>query len=204
MESLRPRLLAELTEPELPPFTPEVIGWVRWSIDQLPKDEPVLTATFYRLLFEIAPDTRAMFPEDMTPQTDRLFGALIAAAKSMDRPGVIEPHLRRWGVIHRRKHGVTDDLYIYVGQALVRTFNTLLTNDRSMVQSCWVAVYQWMAAVMIDGAQEAEQVDTDPSQILVEQQAGSEMDPEHMATVTTLRRRSASRTASRHRTAADG
>lgn len=167
MPEPRPPLLAELQGSQLPPFTPTIVAWVRWSINQLPSDNArLLTDVFYEELFALAPLARAMFAEDMDPQKDRLLGALLAAAHGMDRASGFEPHLRRWGVIHRREHGVTDDLYVYVGQALIRTVTRLLSNNDSMIQSSWVAVYQWMAAVMIDGADQAEAIDKNPSLLL--------------------------------------
>lgn len=183
MPEPRPPLLSELKGSQLPPFTPAIVAWVRWSIDQLPRDNArLLTDVFYEELFTLAPAARAMFPEDMDPQKDKLLGALLAAARGMDRASEIEPHLRRWGDIHRRMHGVTDGLYVYVGQALVRTINRLLSNNDSMIQSSWVAVYYWMAAVMIDGATQAEIIDNDPSRLLLAPAQVSEIDP---ATSTT-------------------
>jgi hemoglobin-like flavoprotein len=174
----RPKRLSELTIEELPPFKPRqgrhagreteeeewgAVEWVRWSITQLPvNNQRILTDIFYDELFSMAPDTRALFAEDMDPQKDRLLSALLAAARHMDNPDGVEHHLRAWGVIHRRL-GVTDEMYVYVGQALVRTIGRLLTNDFTQVHSSWVAVYQWMAAVMIDAADEADGLLSDGS-----------------------------------------
>lgn len=165
MSEPRPRPLADLQGPELPPFTPDIVYWVKWSVTQLPPDNPkILTDTFYRQLFEMAPPhVRGLFPVDMNPQKDRLFGALIATAKCLERPEQLEAALRRWGNTHRREHGITDEMYVYVGHALVRTLIELLGGVDSFVQSSWMAVYGWMAAVMIDGANAAELVDQDPS-----------------------------------------
>jgi hypothetical protein len=121
----RPKRLSELTIEELPPFKPRqgrhagreteeeewgAVEWVRWSITQLPvNNQRILTDIFYDELFSMAPDTRALFAEDMDPQKDRLLSALLAAARHMDNPDGVEHHLRAWGVIHRRQLGVTDD-----------------------------------------------------------------------------------------------
>jgi hemoglobin-like flavoprotein len=208
----RPRLLSELQAHahELPPFTPQIVSWVKWSIDRLPKDNPkILTDTFYRLLFELAPNTRSMFPEDLTPQRDRLFGALIAAAKGLEQPERVEQALRRWGVTHQRTHGVTEEMYVYVGQALVRTFKELLTGTDSMVMSSWVSVYQWMAAVMIDEAQKAALVDQNPESLMGpwhEEQPVSDqqLHAEDYATVVTQLRPRRDRAEAARRRAAGG
>lgn len=170
----RPKRLDELTPEELPPFKPRQglhvklepkteewgpVEWVRWSINQLPTDNPrILTDIFYEELFLMAPETRDLFPVDMDPQKDRLLSALLAVARHMDNPAGVESLLRSWGVIHRRRMGVTDEMYVYVGHALVRTISRLLTNESTMAHSSWVVVYQWMAAVMIDAADEADRV----------------------------------------------
>jgi hypothetical protein len=51
---------------------------------------------------------------------------------------------------------VTNDLYIYVAHALVRALKRILGYLETRVASAWVAVYEWMAAVMIDGADASE------------------------------------------------
>lgn len=190
MPGPRPRPLDDLEECEQPPFTPQIIEWVRFTVAELPSDKHILTQVFYQELFQLAPQSRGLFPTDMTPQEDRLLGALLGVAQALDRPAMIEDHLRRWGVVHRRMHGIDDELYIYVGQALVRTITRLLTNVDSLIHSSWVAVYQWMAAVMIDAANQADRIDADPSLLLREVPAQPAPQPA-IATVTPIRARPA-------------
>lgn len=151
-------------------FDPVTVQIVRDSCKKLPPDQVELTREFYRQLFEMAPHTRSMFDEDMTDQHDRLLSALLAAVRSMDRPEVVEGHLRRWGVVHRRMHGVTDEMYVYVGHALVRAVHKIMGHLETSVASSWIAVYEWMAAVMIDGAEAADVVDRDPSTLIAQAQ----------------------------------
>src|SRR6478609_1975643 len=103
--SVEPRRLHEL-----PPFDPGTVAIVRASVARLPPDPIELTREFYRQLFAMAPPARELFPEDMTDQTERLLSALIAAVRALDQPELVEDHLRRWGVVHRRMHGVTNEL----------------------------------------------------------------------------------------------
>ena len=129
-----------------------------------------LTREFYRQLFEMAPQTRAMFPEDMAEQNERLLNALLAGVRALDRPELVEAHLRRWGVVHRRMHGVTDEMYVYVGHSLIRAIHKLFGHLETSVASAWISVYEWMAAVMIDGAETAESVDRDPARLIAQEQ----------------------------------
>lgn len=151
-------------------FDPATVAIVRDSCKRLPSDQVELTREFYRQLFAMAPSTRSMFQADMTQQHDRLLSALLAAVRALDRPEVVEDHLRRWGVVHRRMHGVTDEMYVYVGHALVRAIHKILGHLETSVASSWIGVYEWMAAVMIDGAETAEAVDRDPSTLIAQTQ----------------------------------
>jgi hemoglobin-like flavoprotein len=169
--ALEPRRLHELRDEATRAgrdtvFDPVTVQRVRDSCARLPEDRVELTRVFYDQLFAMAPSTRSMFAEDMSEQHDRLLSALLAAVRALDRPEVVEDHLRRWGVVHRRMHGVTDEMYVYVGHALVRAIHKILGHLETSVASSWIAVYEWMAAVMIDGAAKADLIDRDPSKLL--------------------------------------
>lgn len=147
---------------ELPPFDPRTIEVVRKSCAALPSDSVLLTQEFYKQLFDMAPQARPLFPEDMTGQNERLLKAILMAVNHLDRPEMVELQLRRWGAIHRHKYGITNDLYVYVAHSLVRALRALNGGYlETTVASCWMAVYEWMAAVMIDGADQAEKAERD-------------------------------------------
>ena len=172
---LEPRRLSELTREAAAVgrdtvFDPVTVEIVRDSCSRLPRDRGELTREFYQQLFEMAPESRAMFPADMTEQRERFLSAILAAVRAMDRPEMVEDHLRRWGVVHRRMHGVSDELYVYVGHALVRALNKIHGHVETSVASSWIGVYEWMAAVMIDGADKADAVDRDPSMLIAQSQ----------------------------------
>jgi len=171
---LEPRRLAELQREaaragRATTFDPKTIEIVRKSCTRLPEDQVELTREFYRQLFEMAPQTRAMFPGDMTEQNERLLNALLAGVRALDRPDLVEAHLRRWGVVHRRMHGVSDEMYVYVGHSLIRAIHKLFGHLETSVASAWIAVYEWMAAVMIEGAETADSVDRDPSRLIAQE-----------------------------------
>jgi nitric oxide dioxygenase len=184
---LEPRRLQELRDEATAAgretiFDPTTVAIVRDSCKRLPSDQVELTREFYRQLFAMAPSTRSMFQADMTQQHDRLLSALLAAVRALDRPEVVEDHLRRWGVVHRRMHGVTDEMYVYVGHALVRAIHKILGHLETSVASSWIGVYEWMAAVMIDGAETAEAVDRDPSTLIAQPQFYATPEEPQMAT----------------------
>jgi hemoglobin-like flavoprotein len=188
---LEPRRLVELQQEaaragRATAFDPTTVEIVRSSCARLPKDKVELTREFYRQLFEMAPDARALFPEDMTQQNERLLNAILAGVQAMDRPELVEGHLRRWGVVHRRVHGVTDDLYVYVGHSLIRAMHKLFGHLETSIASAWISVYEWMAAVMIDGAETAESVDRDPSRLIGQEQFHQSEQPEAAKTTNVV------------------
>jgi hemoglobin-like flavoprotein len=143
---------------ELPPFDARTIEAVRLSCSTLP--EPIaLTREFYRDLFERVPAARAMFAEDMTAQQERLLSGILAAVRALDQPHLVEEALRRSGVVHRRVHKISNDLYPHVGHSLIHALKTLYPNMETRLGSAWIAVYEWMAAVMIEGADRADLAD---------------------------------------------
>jgi hemoglobin-like flavoprotein len=119
-------------------------------------DRPVrLAEEFYAQLFEMAPQVRGMFAEDMTGQmqtmTDVLLGAIarIAAADTVE----LEATLRRLGAAHRTRYGVENEHYLYIGHALTRAVREVAGPAYSgSLSSSWIALYQWVAAHMIAGA----------------------------------------------------
>lgn len=133
-------------------FDPQTIALVRASYRMLPENKIELAREFYACLFEMAPATRAMFAADLEPQQDRLLRALLSAVNALDNPEVLKPQLAAWGALHRRKYGVTNDMYVYVGHALVRAVRNVIGVTETSVGSAWISVYEWLAATMIEGA----------------------------------------------------
>lgn len=131
------------------------IKTARRGCADLDRADPQLARLFYRHLFDLAPQTRQMFPHDMTAQTERLFVALLNAVDAMDRPESIRGTLRALGAVHARRHLVTEDMYVYVGQALIRAVRDFSGDWSTETASAWASVYLWLADEMIAGAREA-------------------------------------------------
>jgi hemoglobin-like flavoprotein len=117
---------------------------------ELVSDRPVVLAErFYAHLFAMAPDVRAMFPPDMTLQTEKLCAALLDAVRSLDNPEAMETQLSQLGAAHRSMYGVTADHYVYVGHALVRAVRDVSGHIwTTQLSSAWILVYEWIAAHM--------------------------------------------------------
>ncbi|MEV4641365.1 globin domain-containing protein [Actinoplanes sp. NPDC049548] len=117
-------------------------------------DRPVaLAEAFYRHLFQLAPDVREMFPEDMTAQNERLCRALLAAVQALVDPdrfaAGMENTLRRLGHDHAHRYAVKPEHYPYVGHALVRAVRDVSGDWTVATSSAWIWVYDWMSAHML-------------------------------------------------------
>ncbi|WP_051797008.1 globin domain-containing protein [Catenuloplanes japonicus] len=112
-----------------------------------------LAEAFYGHLFQMAPGVRAMFPEDMTSQNEKLCRALLDGIRALVEPeryaGEMERTLQRLGTHHARHLGVRPEHYPYVGHALVRAVGDVSDDWTSSTSAAWIWVYDWMAAHML-------------------------------------------------------
>jgi hemoglobin-like flavoprotein len=115
---------------------------------------------FYRRLFELRPDYRALFPEDMKSQKRKLLQMLAFIVKSLN---YVESAWREdvppdedlmlvvlaLGRRHRDIYHIPDESYAVVGDALIWTFDYGLgeafTDD---VRKAWLLVYTLVAKTM--------------------------------------------------------
>ncbi len=137
-------------------MTPEQVKLVQ---DSFKKVEPIAgTAAdlFYDRLFEIAPDVRPMFPQDLSGQKEKLMGMIGTAVHNLHQVNEILPAVQDLG----RKHvdyGVTADHYKPVGEALIWTLEKGLGDDFTPdVKEAWVTTYTTLQSVMTDAAAEVK------------------------------------------------
>lgn len=120
--------------------------------------EPVAdraTAHFYALIFVHHPEVRALFPASMDVQRDRLFRALLMAARSADDPAGLTEYLTRLGQGHR-KYGTLSGHYGPVGECLVAALAKYCGNRwDGETELAWRRVYGLIAKIMVDAAEGA-------------------------------------------------
>lgn len=121
-----------------------MIDAVRASFAGLPGDSVELAERFYAHLFELAPELRSMFADDMTPQLVRMSQALLDVVHHLDKPDEVQRYLRNLGAYHRNRLHVEPEHYPYIGWALVRAVGDLSSSWSSSTSSAWVLVYQWI------------------------------------------------------------
>ena len=114
----------------------------------------VASAIFYDHLFELRPDYRSMFPEDMEEQRGKLMTTLAAVVQSLNTLESIIPTVEDLGRRHVG-YGVADSDYEPVGAALLYTLERGLGDGWTPdVAEAWTTAYGVLADVMIKAAAE--------------------------------------------------
>lgn len=107
---------------------------------------------FYEKLFQIAPDTRPLFPESLDEQGRKLVQTLSWIVDHLDQPDDLAAGAEALAVRHLA-YGVTPDHYDAVGSALVATLRTGLGDSFSGEdEAAWVRIYGGLSQKMITAA----------------------------------------------------
>jgi hemoglobin-like flavoprotein len=118
---------------------------------------------FYHRLFEIAPQYRGLFKQDMEPQKRKLIAMLAFIVKSLDWPDdrweeaiAVEDDLFLVVLALGRRHidlyRVPDEAYQSVGEALMWTFDYGLGEAfTAEVRDAWVKAYWLLSRIMMMG-----------------------------------------------------
>ncbi len=130
-------------------MTPEQIDLVRKSFDALWPFRRKLADQFYGRFFELAPDTRRLFPDDMERQQLKLMDTIAAIVATLDQGEIFQSIIGHTG----RKHadfGVQTSHFIAFGEALIwglqRQFGPAFTPE---MREAWIVLYDAIQAEMI-------------------------------------------------------
>src|SRR5262249_11467537 len=133
-------------------MTPEQIDLVRKSFDALWPFRRNLAERFYGRFFELAPDTRRLFPNDMEKQQLKLMDTLAAIVGTLDQREIFQSIISHTG----RKHaqfGVQTSHFVAFGDALIwglpQQFGPKFTPE--MLQA-WIVLYDSVQAEMMRAA----------------------------------------------------
>jgi len=133
-------------------MTPDQIAMVQHSFSKVTPIADVAAGLFYGKLFEIAPDTRAMFKGDMAEQRRKLLAALALVVRSLHAPEKIIEPVKNLAVKHVG-YGVEPVHYTYVGNALLRTLKKGLGEKFTPeLRDAWVEAYATLAEIMKEAA----------------------------------------------------
>jgi len=129
-------------------MTPQQVELVQTSFKKVVPIAATAADLFYNRLFEIAPETRAMFPKDLTEQKGKLMSMLGTAVTNLHKLDTILPAVKDLGQRHKG-YGVTAAHYAPVGAALLWTLEKGLGPDFTPeVKAAWPETYTALAGVM--------------------------------------------------------
>ncbi|KPF65820.1 hypothetical protein IP69_16575 [Bosea sp. AAP35] len=136
-------------------MTEDDIALVRESFAQLNRRRTETAVLFYGRLFEIAPETRALFKDDLAIQRAALMEFLAVVMATLRDPRGLKILLRKLGRSHRG-YGVADRHYDQVGEALLWTLRTSLGEGFGpQMERVWTTLYAEIASTMMTADLEA-------------------------------------------------
>jgi len=135
-------------------MTPHQIKLVQTSFAQVAPIAATAADLFYGRLFEIAPDFRGMFPDDLSGQKNKLMAMLGTAVAGLSNLDTLVPAVQALGRRHVG-YGVTAGHYVPVGAALLWTLEKGLGDAfTTETREAWATAYRLLAGTMMDVARE--------------------------------------------------
>ena len=133
-------------------MTPEQIELVQNSWKKVEPISVMAAELFYSKLFELNPDYKNLFKEDMTKQGRKLMDMINMVVNSLAYPEAILPAIKSSGKRHAH-YGVEDSDYDVVGEAFIWTLRIGLGNDfTDEVKQAWIEAYTFLSKTMKDAA----------------------------------------------------
>ena len=113
----------------------------------------------YERIFSLAPDTRALFDDDIRPQAKRLMTAVKAAVDHLDRLDEVTPFLVKLGARHAG-YGVRPEHFDVGGEALLWTLEQALGDALTPeTRAAWAAAWSTIADAMMKGLRSPSNAD---------------------------------------------
>lgn len=125
---------------------------LRESFALVVERSPDVTRRFYEILFERYPQVRPMFGASTKKQEEMLTRALAAVIDHLDDGPWLADTLRALGAKHVG-YGVTDEMYEWVGDALIRALSEVAAEEWTpRVSKAWTDAYTAIVSFMLEGA----------------------------------------------------
>jgi nitric oxide dioxygenase len=135
-------------------MTPNQIKLVQTSFAQVAPIAATAADLFYGRLFEIAPQVRTMFPDDLGEQKKKLMTMLGTAVAGLNRLDTLMPAVQALGRRHAG-YGVKAQHYASVGSALLWTLEKGLGEAFTPeVKDAWATAYIVLSTTMMNAANE--------------------------------------------------
>ena len=136
-------------------MTPEQVDLIRKSFDAMWPMRGDIADLCYSRFFELAPDARDLFPDDMEQQRVKLMDMIAALVGSLDQRWLFQSLVTHTGRQHAR-FGVQPPQYAALGEALMWSleckFGASFTPE---LRESWEALYATVQAEMLRAAAKA-------------------------------------------------
>lgn len=136
-------------------MTPEQVRLIKTSFDAMWPIRGDIAELCYSRFFELAPDAKALFKNDMKLQRAKLMDMIAALVGSLDQQALFQSIITNSGRHHAR-FGVRPSQYAALGEALIwsleRKLGTSLTPE---LLASWRALYATVQAEMQRAAAQA-------------------------------------------------
>jgi hemoglobin-like flavoprotein len=133
-------------------MTPQQAELVRKSFDAIWPVHRRLARLFYERLFELAPDARHLFPEDLDRQYLKLMDMIAAIVGALDERELFQSIIRYMGQQHA-EFGVQPSHFVAFGDALIwsleHQFGAAFTPE---LRQAWLALYDIVQSDMVRAA----------------------------------------------------
>ena len=134
-------------------MTPEQVELVKSTWKMVLPIADTAADLFYEKLFELDPEVRVLFDDDMAKQKKALMAMIGSAVASLHQIESIVPPVQQLGVRHVG-YGVVEGHYATVGEALLWTLEQGLGDAWTpQVKAAWVETYTILSTTMLDAAQ---------------------------------------------------
>lgn len=135
-------------------MTTEQMRLVRDSFPEIEELSGPIAVLFYGRVFEVAPEVRPLFRQDIVVQGRKLMATLAVLVDSLEQFEELRPMLKALGQRHAA-YGVGTAHYATVSSALVWAFGVALQDQFSpKMKAAWHALIDAVSAIMKDGAAE--------------------------------------------------
>ncbi|WP_341368694.1 globin family protein [Yoonia sp. BS5-3] len=133
-------------------MTPDQITLIQDSFAKVAPISDAAAEIFYARLFEIAPEVKPYFTNDMTEQGAKLMATLGVVVKGLRDLDKIVPVAQQLAVKHV-DYGVKAEDYAPVGASLIYTLEKGLGDDFTPdLKDAWTEAYTVLSGVMIEAA----------------------------------------------------
>ena len=133
----------------------EQIGQIRDSFDAMGLSRRKVAEEFYRRFFDLVPEARRMFPQDMERLHLKLMDTIAALVGALDNPAVFQSIIDQVGRHHAR-FGVTPSQLTAFGDALLGTwqqhFGPAFTPE---LRQAWTTLYETVQRDMLEAMKSA-------------------------------------------------